>query len=167
LDTPGDPARVTRRVEGASTSDGDSVYREVCVTPCVVDLKYGKQTLSFVSTPKQDRSSTLTLQVGDDPLIVRHVMPDGRPKSLVGGVFVALGLVAAPIGGIMTPVGFAKHDQALQVGGLVTLGLGALFVAVGLPVAYAGRGWRVPGATTWWTIPRGGTTPSSVETPAP
>jgi hypothetical protein len=156
-------AKVTRGVEGLETGYGTSIYKDVCVTPCAVDLKYGKQTLSFVSTLDPNRSSALTLHLGDDPLIVRHVMSTGQAKNISGGALIATGILFGLIGGIMTPVTLAKHDPQLPVVGGALLGAGALLVAIGIPLNYTGRGWSKPGATTWWTVPRGGATPSSVD----
>ncbi len=163
LDTPGDVAKVTKGVEGLETAYGNPIYKDVCVTPCAVDLESGKQTLFLGSTLDPYRSSSLKLQLGDDPLIVRHVMPLRRDKNISGGALIATGILFGLIGGIMTPVTLAAHDPQLPVVGGALLGTAALLVALGVPLNYAGRGWSKPGATTWWTVPRGGATPSSVQ----
>jgi hypothetical protein len=164
LDTPDDVAHVTKEVEGLQTAYGNSIYKDVCVTPCVVDLKSGKQTLLFASTKDPFRAGSVRLQLGDDPLIVRHLMPESRPSSAAGGILIATGVLMGIIGGIMAPVTYAKGDQnGLPLVGLGVLGVGAVLTAIGIPLNYTGRGWSKPGATTWWTVPRGGTTPSSVE----
>jgi hypothetical protein len=196
LDTLGEEARVSEVTSHSQTVTArgnvlDSEHdRPLCITPCAVDLKLGLHDLSFQSTTNPGHASDVEVQVQGDPLVVRHEMAELRtPNPALQGTAHAallLGVVALPIGGILTGAGVAIRNmgssttklvdgfpttteapgpKGVETAGLVTLGVSAGLVLVGAIASYLTRDEYTPGATTEWTLPRSGDQVSSAARP--
>jgi hypothetical protein len=171
LDTPGENAQVTKITGRVSTTDshgnpieGDAT-RDLCVTPCVTDLHLGAHTLLFNSTTDATHTDRLDVQLGESPLVLRHVVEQTVPfpsgavgLDVWGSIFLGTGV-------IMTPIGVQHGTSGLEIAGGLGIGVGALMVAGGIVYAYVKRGTHIPGATTTWTIPRSGATTSAAGAP--
>jgi len=166
LDTPGDHAQVTR-VSGTATgydTDGDtvitSVARDLCTTPCTYDLRPGTHTLAFTSTEQPERSDTLKVQLGGDPLVVRHVPEEntGQWGPLAEGLLEIGGVSILPVGTAFTAIGLASDGSVgspppvFKDVGLAILAVSGACIVGGLVAGYAGRGEHRPAATTEWTL---------------
>jgi hypothetical protein len=176
LDTPGDTAHVatvTGTVTGV-TSGGHAVtgegLRDLCVTPCVADLRLGTHTLVFASDTNPGRHDRVDVQLQTEPLVVRHVIEEpavgpmgARLMVLVGGSLLIAGAVMTPVGAAEKPIEpggpgalGAQPPKTIEYLGIGMLGVGAATVGLGIVLSYIGRGHHTPGATTQWTIPRSG-----------
>jgi hypothetical protein len=172
LDTPGDTAKVSTVVGSVNgtTAKGYEVTgeatRDLCITPCVADLRVGMHTLVFASTTDPTRSDRVDVQAQTNPLVVRDVMPQGGPTPtytagvLTGGIGFALavaGAVMAPVGAHMKSVESADHlgtpSSGLEDAGFAMLGVGGAMMVLGVVLGYVGRGEHRAGATTVFTIP--------------
>jgi hypothetical protein len=162
LETPGDNALVQNLVGHMSTTDSEGnaieadATKDLCVTPCVADLHMGKHTLLFTSKDNPLHHDQLDVQLGSDPLVVRHVIEQTAPSQAGAIGMGVLGFLGSVTGAVMGPVGAQHGDKGVEEAGYATLGVsGALFVG-GILYGYFHRGTHTPGATTQWTIPRSG-----------
>jgi hypothetical protein len=161
LDTPGDPTRVAR-IAGEGTglaSDGSMVTtivtKDVCVTPCVHDLRPGSYTLLFSSMSDPARSDALSIDLGQEPLVVRHLPAENRgqwgfPVALTLGL---TNLAFIPMGAAFTATGAANHDDGFKYAGIALLATGVVTGVLAVVLGHEGRGTYQPSATTQWTLP--------------
>jgi hypothetical protein len=167
LDTPGDNAQVRDHLGDMTStdSDGNEIHgdatRTLCVTPCVTDLHMGTHTLLFASQNDPDRHDRIDVRLGDDPLVVRHLVEQKAPSQGGAALMDLLGGIALVTGGPLAGVGASSHERELEQAGLATLGAGAALIIGGIVVSYFKRGTHAPGATTQWTIPASGKRTSS------
>ena len=149
FDVPGQSVQVSELRDVAWARGTGTTSENLCVTPCVADLRIGEHQIMM--------GDTLTIQVPSDPLVVRHVPGANRDTrgtgAIIGGLISGiLGVGAIASGGVIAPVGAATGSPGAEEAGLVTLGSGA--VLFGLAVyLFSGNIYVTPGATTQWTLP--------------
>jgi hypothetical protein len=170
LDTPGDTATVARYAGTAMGTDSEGnivttdVTRPLCTTPCTYDLRPGVHTLQFTSTADSGRSDSLNIQLGNEPLVVRHIPEENTGQWGIGpelGLGIT-GLTLIPVGVSFAAVGLSDKtsgtgdklgDEIWEGAGITLLVVGVASLVVGLAMGYAGRGEHRPAATTEWTLP--------------
>jgi len=184
LDANGEKARVVEVAGATVQSHGYSfnlvAQRAVCAsTPCVVDVPRGPHRLVFVSPSDPNRGSSVEVDVGGRPKVVRHAMGERiEHNGLKAGSSVAytLGMLGALTGGSVLFVGALRNGSDPNAGsGLVgaggaVLGVSAGVIALGITLGILGRTEVREGTTTEWTtdpsgnetVPKGTTTTRQV-----
>jgi hypothetical protein len=178
LDTPNDRARVSlvTGTVSAVTAEGDVITgdatKELCTTPCVTDLRVGDHSLVFESLTDSGRRGHLQVTPrADGPLVVRHVIESTQWNAGKTAGVVMLGAAVAGMGvGIpLTLTGFgsgAHPSHGVGDAGLaMTLASGVGLFFPGLFLIIMSRD-HTPGATTVWTLPKGGAS-SAALSPGP
>jgi hypothetical protein len=184
LDANGEKARVVEvagtTVESRGYSFNLVAQRAVCAsTPCVVDVPRGPHRLVFVSPSDPNRGSSVEVDVGGRPKVVRHAMGERiEHNGLKAGSSVAytLGMIGAIAGGSVLLVGALRNGSDANAGsGLIgaggaVLGVSAGVIALGITLGILGRTEVREGTTTEWTtdpsgndtVPKGTTTTRQV-----
>jgi hypothetical protein len=161
LDTPGDKARVTRlagmprvTVAEGDVYEGDVVDTACASTPCAVALRVGPHKLNFISLTEPGQKDSLTIDVPDQPIVVRHVIEryDDTTMSSTGKALGVIGLIATLGSGALIPIGatqdFGDQKATLFDLGLVSLGVGVVGLVVAAVFIHDRK--HTPGATTEW-----------------
>jgi hypothetical protein len=119
LDTPGDTAHVatvTGTVTGV-TSGGHAVtgagLRDLCVTPCVADLRLGMHTLVFASDTNPGGHNRVDVQVQTDPLVVRHVIEEPAVRPVGARLLAIVGAGLLVSGAVTTAIGAAEKPMVV------------------------------------------------------
>lgn len=107
---------------------------QLCVTPCLVDLPYGRYELAFPSRGS-GRLETDEINVGPSPMVYRRALglhdPPGAGHAL-GIVSTVFGAIAMVIGTVFLPVGLGTDSDSMARAGGITLGVGGALVALGI-----------------------------------
>jgi hypothetical protein len=158
IDTTSGPMRVTAKYDPSFTPPGGSTEQgrtgELCITPCVVDLPFGKYRLFF--SPIENSGTALgdtdDLIVGEGLTVYRRAPGQYRTPSpmdqLGPAALVIAGSVAVTVGALMA----AQRENSgtgtvLLIGGVVALGGGGVW-------AYdSSRATQQDGASTAWRVP--------------
>lgn len=169
LDANGEKARVLD-VSGATFSgQGYAVSmvasRPLCAsTPCVVDLARGPHRLVFVSPTDPNRGSSVEIDVGSRPKVVRHAMGEriehgalrtaGTMTMSIGGLGVLTGgsilLTGLLLSGVDTTSRSTDTSASIVSAGGAVLGIGAGVLALGVTLGILSRTEVRPGSTTEW-----------------
>lgn len=173
LDTPGEKAQV-HEITGVASAQAGRYHafvvgsRQVCTTPCVVDLPYGSHPLVFRSVGDPNRGSEVQLEVGSRPKVVRHAMGeshDGGAARVVGGSLLGLGIITGLTGALLWGIGGAVNKDGstsgLESTGKVLTGVGAAGIVVSIPLLWLGRPTKREGATTEWSLSPGPVVPNN------
>jgi len=176
LDANGEPALVTERVASTEATgprggviEGE-VTRQLCVTPCAVDLTYGLHSIAFTSQTNPYRNGDATVDVRGAPIVVREGLGETRwphPWASTSGALTGLlGTLAIVPGLALVGAGVAmgsggSHNSTsddLTHAGLITLSVGGVLLVSTIVLALIGRPEHVPATTTSWTLekPAGG-----------
>lgn len=114
----------------------DTVWEQVCVTPCSVDLDrfstYRVRAQNYITGSKN-----FTLPQNADALHL-NVKTGNLAVHRVGELMTGIGFAAIVVGGslLITASNF-RHPDDERIAGGVALGGGILFAAIGLPLAIA------------------------------
>jgi hypothetical protein len=166
LDSVGAPSTVVEVVDLSSAvayagrytgvAHGETT-RPVCTTPCAADLPFGAHMLRFEPIGNEDEGETnVMVDVGAKPSVYRvapgyqHVNAGGRVSAMLLEGF---GLTGVITGGSMLTVA-ATDDRAYEKFGtasIVTLGVGAGLLGIGILVDYLSRGEVRHESSVRWT----------------
>lgn len=124
------------RGNGLYTYALNEVPEVLCAqAPCVADVPVGNVLLGFPVLG----NSTLEVElvhVGPDPSVYRRSLSIYEDKTgatrVMGILATSLGGAAAATGTVLLPVGLAKGNDGLTAAGGITLGAGALLLAIGI-----------------------------------
>ncbi len=148
---------VTEQVNDLSLDTEELEVQSVCMSPCVLDLPLGPQVLTF---PMRGSGGTEVVHVlaSPRPTIYRRAL--GWRKS--GGAGFVLGVLGATFGGAsfatgaaLLPVGLANHRNDLTLAGGITLGAGAIVMAVSIWAIMHDPVMEQPGAGAQYGLPGG------------
>jgi hypothetical protein len=126
---------VAVRVDDQEVAASALVTEVLCVTPCSLDLRPGRQSLAFPVRGAPGRLELATLDVGARPLLYRRVLGHRDP----GGAGMVLGILGVTFGGLslvtgatLLPVGLGVDSDGMTLAGGITLAAGALLTTVGI-----------------------------------
>jgi hypothetical protein len=145
IDSTRDGAVIERRVSSEESTGAflvlpfkysNSVWEQVCVTPCVVDLdRFSTYRVNAQNHTSASRS--FTLPQGADSL---HLKVDAGSLLAhhVGQTMTGIALAAIIVGGsLLIAASDFHHPDDERVAGGITVGGGVAFAAVGIPLAIA------------------------------
>lgn len=126
-------------------------------SPCVLDVPVGNLLLGFPVLGDEDRLEVELVHVSAEPTVYRRSLSVYDDDT---GALLVLGILAASIGGAsaitgvaLLPVGLSKENDGLAIAGGITLGAGALLVALGTWfINLDSRTFR-PGSAAHYTMP--------------
>lgn len=105
-------------------------------TPCVIDLPRGNVLLGFPVPGKRSALEVELVHVGPEPTVYRRALSiyedRGGTLRVLGIVGTALGGTAALTGTALLPIGLGKDIDNLTLAGGISLGAGAVLVALGI-----------------------------------
>jgi hypothetical protein len=110
---------------------------ELCPrAPCVTDLPPGNVLLGFPVIGKPDDLEIELVHAGPDPSVYRRTLSvytdDTGGLRVMGIIMTSVGGASAITGTTLLPIGLAKGNDGLTVAGSVTLGAGAVLLALGI-----------------------------------
>lgn len=177
IDAVGGPAKVTTVRDNPKgplisfVSAEDQTKGDVlCVSPCVLDLEKGSHWLAVTSEKDPSLSSTMEVEVGSEPQVVRHRMGINKVPSESykhGALVTAVGGGLVVLGGVATTLAFINNTGretntrpdhlpvspgVMLVAGLTTLITGLVVGGVGIAEMSADRPVEQPGNTTTWRL---------------
>jgi hypothetical protein len=166
LDTTDGPMRLSMASDpsfvppGASTAP--SRAGELCLTPCVADLPFGKYRL-FMTAENGEHGDTDDLLVGQGLTVYRRAPGKYTTPTIADriapGALLVLGITLFSVGTVLASSAAASSATGSSSGesavpGLLLAGAGVgLGIGGGIWVYEASRAIRQRGATTTWTEP--------------
>jgi hypothetical protein len=104
-------------------------------TPCVTDVPTGNLLLGFPVIGRGDMEVEL-VHIGPEPSAYRRALSEYHDDT---GALRVLGIIAASLGGAsaitgtcLLPIGLSKDNDSLTWAGGITLGAGAVLLAIGI-----------------------------------
>jgi hypothetical protein len=109
----------------------------VCpAAPCVLDLPRGNVVLGFPYLNDPTTFETHLLHIGPEPAAFRKALSYSQPGStgakVLGILSTTFGGMSALVGTVFLPVGLAKDSGGMVTAGAITLGAGAILIALGV-----------------------------------
>lgn len=142
VDGPTPVEQVTMQAVSLDDAKDDAGYRitdrvdHLCTTPCVADLPVGSVQLGFPILGNRGGVEREIVYVSAEPTVYRRSL---TYNERAGGAPLILGILAAFFGGssavtgvTLLPIGLATDNDGLATAGGITLGAGALLVALGI-----------------------------------
>lgn len=132
----------------------------VCVSPCVVDMPLGRQSLAFPTRGRRNRYEVGEVDFAPEPTVYRRAL--GSYRS--GGAGLVLGILGAAFGGAavitgmtLLPVGLALDDDAMALAGGISFAAGGLLTGLGVWAISESPSTEQPGASIQLAWPAGAT----------
>jgi hypothetical protein len=104
--------------------------------PCVIDLPRGNVVLGFPYLNDPTTFETHLLHIGSEPAAFRKALSFAAPAStgakVFGILFTTFGGISAVTGATLLPIGLAKDSDGMVTAGTITLGAGAIMLALGI-----------------------------------
>jgi hypothetical protein len=124
---------------------------ELCRTPCVVDLPYGRYRL-FLSGIGAPRGDSDDVEIAEGLNVYRRAPGSYETPTISNQIgpaaIVALGIVLATAGVVASAMEDSHVAGPAMIGGGIALGIGG-----GIWTYNASRATRQDGATTFWRQP--------------
>ena len=118
-------------------------------SPCAVDLPFGNVLLVFPRVGQSETEVEL-VHVGPESSVYRRSLSIYRHRhtgmTTWGTIFASVGGASALTGTVLLPIGLSDHSDGLTIAGGVTLGAGALLIAVGALILRADADTYQPGS---------------------
>ncbi|HSN29070.1 MAG TPA: hypothetical protein VLT45_22435 [Kofleriaceae bacterium] len=119
-------------------------------SPCAVDLPFGNVLLGFPRIGQPGVTEVELVHVGPESSVYRRSLSIYRHRH---GALTTLGILATSIGGasaitgtVLLPVGLSDSNGGLTTAGGITLGAGAVLIALGVLAMRADADLYQPGA---------------------
>ena len=128
----------------------------LCMSPCIVDLPFGRYALGFRSRGPSPRLEVTGVDVGPVPTVFRHALGSyqsagaGKPLGIVG---IVLGGMSFITGVVLLPVGLGTDGDGVALAGGVTLAAGGLLTTLGIVAIAISPSIRQPGASIQFALP--------------
>lgn len=127
-------------------------------SPCAVDLPFGNVLLGFPVIGDRDALEVELVHVGPESSIYRRSLSvyDDRHTSLTtwGILATSIGGASAITGTALLPIGLSDGNTGLTTAGAVTLGAGAVLIAIGVWALRADASTFRPGSANHFALPR-------------
>lgn len=124
-------------------------------TPCAVDVPVGNVLLGFPVIGKDSLEVEL-VHVGPDPSVYRRSLSIYEDNTggvrLFGILSTSIASASLITGAALLPIGLAKDNTGMTVAGGVTLGLGSVFLALGIWAINADAPTFRPGASNHFPL---------------
>lgn len=126
------------------------------VTPCVTDLPVGNVLLGFPVIGDPDKLEVELVHIGPEPSVYRRSLSIYNDASgglrLFGILATSIGGASAITGTALLPIGLAKDNSGLTISGGITLGVGAVALALGIWAIRADSPTYRPGASNHFPL---------------
>jgi len=126
------------------------------VTPCVTNLPVGNVLLGFPVIGDDDKQEVELVHIGAEPSVYRRSLSVYNDSSgglrLFGILATSIGGASAITGTALLPIGLAKDNTGLTVSGGITLGVGALALAIGIWAIRADSPTYRPGSSNHFPL---------------
>jgi len=162
VDVADGPAPVVR-VRMAPQQVGNQRYRfeeqnePFCTpSPCAVDLPFGNVLLGFPRVGQRDVTEVELVHVGPESSVYRRSLSlyQHRHSGLTtwGILATSIGGASAITGTVLLPIGLSDSNAGLTTAGGITLGAGALLIALGVWALRADADTYQPGAIAHFPV---------------
>ena len=153
VDGPGPVTRVRLAPQqlGTHRFRFDETPEPLCApSPCAVDLPFGNVLLGFPRIGQPDVTEVELVHVGPESSVYRRSLSIYRHRhsglTTLGIIATSLGGASAITGTVLLPIGISDGNSGLTTAGGVTLGAGALLMALGVWAMRADADTYQPGA---------------------
>ena len=144
-------------VDGHNTYELHEAPGILCaVTPCVTDLPVGNVILGFPVIGDSDATEVELVHIGPEPAVYRRSLSIYTDNT--GGVRL-FGILATSFGGAsmatgtaLLPIGLSQDSSGLTIAGSLTLGVGAVLLAVGIWAIRADSPTYRPGSSNHFPL---------------
>lgn len=127
-------------------------------SPCAVDLPFGNVLLGFPRIGDPGVTEIEVVHVGPESSVYRRSLSayDGRTGGLrvLGIIATSLGGASAITGTVLLPIGLSDGNASLTTAGAITLGGGALLMALGIWAIRTDAPTYRPGSINHFALPR-------------
>jgi hypothetical protein len=136
----------------------DETPEPLCApSPCAVDLPFGNILLGFPRIGQPDVTEVEVVHVGPESSVYRRSLSiyDGRTGAvrILGIIATSLGGASAITGTALLPIGISDGNNGLTTAGAITLGGGALLMAIGIWAIRADSPTYTPGSSNHFALP--------------
>jgi hypothetical protein len=126
------------------------------VTPCVTNVPIGNVLLGFPVIGDDEATEVELVHVGPEPSVYRRSLSVYTDTSgglrLFGILATSIGGASAITGAALLPIGLAKENGGLTTAGGITLGVGAVLLAVGIWAIRADSPTYRPGSSNHFPL---------------
>jgi hypothetical protein len=163
VEGPAPVQQVRMTAEPVATQGGHTAYDLheapgiLCaVTPCATNLPVGNVLLGFPVIGDPDATEVELVHIGPEPSVYRRSLSVYTDTSgglrLFGILATSIGGASAVTGTALLPIGLAKDNSGLTIAGGVTLGVGAVLLAVGIWAIRADSPTYRPGSSNHFPL---------------
>ena len=137
----------------------DEQFEPFCSpSPCAVDLPFGNVLLAFPRIGEPGLNEVEVVHVGPQSSVYRRSLSvyDDRTGALrvLGIIATSLGGASAITGTALLPVGISDGNSGLTTAGAITLGGGALLMAIGIWAIRTDAPTYRPGSINHFAMPK-------------
>jgi hypothetical protein len=126
------------------------------VTPCVTNIPVGNVVLGFPVIGDSDATEVELVHIGPEPSVYRRSLSVYTDNTggvrLFGILATSIGGASAVTGAALLPIGLAKENGGLTVAGGLSLGVGAVLLAVGIWAIRADAPTYRPGSSNHFPL---------------
>ena len=149
--TPVSRVRMAPQQLGAQRYRFEEAMEPLCSpSPCAVDLPFGNVLLGFPRIGQPGTTEVELVHVGPESSVYRRSLSTYQHRhtglTTWGILGVSIGGASAITGTALLPIGLSDGSSGLTTAGAITLGGGALLIALGWWALHADADWYQPGS---------------------